>query len=43
MAKNFSELVSQYTEDIVTKENGGDLEYFDKDIFPIEFKFAIKD
>ena len=32
---NFSELASVYSEDIVTSDIGGDLEYFDKDIFPI--------
>ena len=40
---NFSELASDYSEDIVTSDIGGDLEYFDKDIFPIEFNEAIKD
>ena len=40
---NFSELASVYSEDIVTSDIGGDLEYFDKDIFPIEFDEAIKD
>ena len=40
---NFSELASVYSEDIVTSDIGGDLEYFDKDIFPIEFNEAIKD
>jgi len=39
--ENFSELASLYSEDIVTKENGGDLDYFEKDIFPIEFEDAI--
>ena len=41
--ENFSELASVYSEDIVTSDIGGDLEYFDKDIFPIEFNEAIKD
>ncbi len=41
--ENFSELASVYSEDIVTSDIGGDLEYFDKDIFPIEFDEAIKD
>ena len=40
---NFSELASVYSEDIVTSDIGGDLEYFDIDIFPIEFNEAIKD
>ena len=40
---NFSDVASQYSEDIVTKDIGGDLEYFDKDIFPTQFEEAIKD
>ena len=40
---NFSDVASQYSEDIVTKDIGGDLEYFDKDIFPAQFEEAIKD
>ena len=40
--KNFSDLVIQYTEDIVTKEDDGDLGYFDRDIFPEEFEKAIE-
>ena len=35
---NFSDLVNQYTEDIVAKKNGGDLGYLDRDIFPEEFE-----
>ena len=40
--QDFSELVSEYSEDIVTKENGGDLEYFDPDFFPEEFGKSIE-
>ena len=39
---DFSELASNYSEDIVTSSSGGDLDYFDKDIFPIEFDEALK-
>ena len=38
---NFLDLVGQYTEDIVTKEDGGDLGYFDRDVFPEKFEKAI--
>ena len=38
----FSSVASQYSEDIVTKDIGGDLEYFEKDIFPVEFDDAIQ-
>ncbi len=40
--ENFIELASTYSEDVVTSDIGGDLEYFDKDIFPIEFNEAIQ-
>ncbi|MAR95532.1 MAG: peptidylprolyl isomerase [Gammaproteobacteria bacterium] len=40
--EDFSKLASQYSEDIVTKEDGGDLEYFQQDVFPIEFEDAIE-
>ena len=40
--ENFIELASTYSEDVVTSNIGGDLEYFDKDIFPIEFNEAIQ-
>ena len=33
----------EYSEDIVSKDNGGDLEYFSNDIFPEEFGEALKD
>lgn len=39
----FFEIAKQYSEDIVTKDSGGDLEFFEKDIFPIEFDEAIED
>jgi parvulin-like peptidyl-prolyl isomerase len=38
---SFERVVAEYTEDIVTKENGGDLEYFDEEIFPAEFARAL--
>ena len=40
--ENFIELASEYSEDFVTSDIGGDLEYFDRDIFPIEFNEAIQ-
>ena len=40
--EEFSELASVYSEDIVSKDIGGDLEYFSNDIFPPEFGDAIK-
>ena len=40
--EDFIELASAYSEDIVTKDIGGDLEYFDEEIFPLEFKDAIQ-
>ena len=39
--ESFETLVEQYSDDIVTKDNGGDLEYFDADIFPEQFSIAI--
>jgi len=38
---DFSEVVSDLSEDIITKDIGGDLEYFDSEIFPEEFALAI--
>ena len=38
---DFSEVVSDLSEDIITKDIGGDLEYFDSEIFPEEFGLAI--
>ena len=40
---SFFEVANLYSEDIVTKEIGGDLDYFDKDIFPVEFDMAIQE
>ena len=40
--EEFNLLASQFSEDLVTKDQGGDLEYFEKDIFPIEFEEAIE-
>ncbi len=40
---DFSIIASQYSEDIVTKDIGGDLEYYEKDIFPPQFDDAIQD
>jgi peptidyl-prolyl cis-trans isomerase D len=39
--EEFSELAATFSDDIVTKDNGGDLEYFDADVFPPEFADAI--
>ena len=39
--ESFETLVKKYSDDIVTKDSGGDLEYFDTDIFPEEFSIAI--
>ena len=39
---NFEEVASQYSEDIVTKDIGGDLDYFESDIFPEEFAKGIE-
>ena len=39
----FSIVAKDYSEDIVTKDIGGDLEYFEKDIFPPQFDEAISD
>ncbi len=38
---DFSKIVSDFSEDIITKDIGGDLEYFDSEIFPEEFGLAI--
>ena len=40
---DFSIIANEYSEDIVTKDIGGDLEYFEKDIFPPQFDEAIQD
>jgi parvulin-like peptidyl-prolyl isomerase len=39
--KDFAGLASKFSDDVITKDNGGDLEYFDSDVFPIEFTEAI--
>jgi len=39
---DFFEMARQYSEDIVTKDSGGDLEFFEQDIFPTEFDEAIE-
>ena len=41
--EDFNKLAMKYSDDVVTKENGGDLEYFEQDVFPIEFEDAITD
>jgi len=41
VGESFETLVEQYSDDIVTKDSGGDLEYFDADIFPEQFSIAI--
>ena len=41
--EDFDKLAMEYSDDVVTKENGGDLEYFEQDVFPIEFEDAITD
>jgi len=40
--EDFSLLANTFSDDVVTKENGGDLEYFSNDVFPEEFGEAIK-
>ena len=39
----FSELASKYSDDLASKENGGDLEYFSPDFFEVKFAEAVKD
>ena len=39
---SFEDTVMKYSDDIVSKDVGGDLEYFDADIFPVEFGFALE-
>ena len=34
---NFEELAKEYSEDLLTKDSGGDLDYFSPDLFPDEF------
>ena len=40
---DFASVANEFSEDVVTKDIGGDLEYFEKDIFPPQFDEAIKD
>lgn len=40
---DFIELVKTYSDDVVTKDNGGDLEYFDAEVFPELFTNALKE
>jgi peptidyl-prolyl cis-trans isomerase D len=39
---SFEDTVMNYSDDIVSKDVGGDLEYFDADIFPEEFGIALE-
>ena len=39
---SFSNLAKEFSEDIVSKDNNGDLDYFDAEIFPEEFAVALK-
>ena len=39
---SFEETVMNYSDDFVSKDAGGDLEYFDADIFPVEFGIALE-
>ena len=41
--EDFSDLASVYSDDIVSKDIGGDLEYFASDIFPVEFADEISE
>jgi len=38
---DFANLAKIYSDDIVNKDLGGDLEYFDPEVFPVEFSMAI--
>ncbi len=38
----FSELASKYSDDLASKDNGGDLEYFSPDFFEVKFAEAVK-
>ena len=40
--ESFSELVATFSDDVVSRDTGGDLEYYSADIFPVEFGEAIK-
>ena len=39
---DFVTVANEFSEDVVTKDIGGDLEYFEKDIFPAQFDEAIQ-
>ena len=39
---DFVTVANEFSEDVVTKDIGGDLEYFEKDIFPPQFDEAIQ-
>jgi peptidyl-prolyl cis-trans isomerase D len=39
---DFATVANEFSEDVVTKDIGGDLEYFEKDIFPPQFDEAIQ-
>ena len=39
---NFEDVVVTYSDDIASKDSGGDLDYFDSDVFPEEFSIALK-
>ncbi len=39
---NFSDLAAEFSEDFVTKDIGGDLDYFEEGIFPVEFEDALR-
>ena len=39
----FNDLVSEYSEDIVTKNNEGDLDFFDSEVFPEEFTSSVEE
>jgi len=40
---NFSDLAAEFSEDFVTKDIGGDLDYFEEGIFPVEFEDALRE
>ena len=39
---SFEDIVTAYSDDVASKDTGGDLEYFDADIFPQEFGGALE-